>query len=160
FLSEDATHPPDLWLAESAFRAPRQLTHLNPQLDRYRMGSARLISWLSDDGTPLRGAVLLPPHYEEGNRYPLLVWLCPKLRWNELCACGFGEFPSPWNMQLFATRGYVVLFPDIPAIKPMNALAKAVLPGVNKLVELGIADPERLGTMGHSQGGTAVMALI
>ena len=102
----------------------------------------------------------MPPNYQEGKRYPLLVSVYPKLLSNELCSFGLGEFPGPWNMQLFATRGYVVLYPDIPSIKPMSALAKSVLPGINKLIELGIADPQRLGVMGHSQGGTATMALI
>jgi hypothetical protein len=48
-------------------------------------------------------------------------------------------------MQLFATRGYAVLFPDEP-LRHGNPLAdwgKTVLPAINKVIEMGIADPER-----------------
>ena len=42
----------------------------------------------------------------------------------------------------------------------MRDLAKTVLPGVNKAIDLGIADPERLGIMGASYGGYSTLALI
>ena len=35
-----------------------------------------------------------------------------------------------------------------------------MLPGVEKVVELGIADPERVGVMGQSYGGYSTLALI
>jgi dipeptidyl aminopeptidase/acylaminoacyl peptidase len=65
-------------------------------------------------------------------------------------------------MQLFATRGYAVLLPDSPQEPgtPMADLAKTVLPGVNKVIEMGIADPNKLGVMGQSNGGYSTMALI
>ena len=65
-------------------------------------------------------------------------------------------------MQLFATRGYAVLLPDAPQRlgTPMFDLAKTVLGGVNKAIEMGIADPDRLGVMGHSYGGYSVLSLI
>lgn len=42
----------------------------------------------------------------------------------------------------------------------MADLAKTVLPGVNKIVEMGIADPDRIGVAGHSNGGYSVRCLI
>ena len=42
----------------------------------------------------------------------------------------------------------------------MLDLAKTVLPGVDKVIEMGIADPARLGLMGHSYGGYSVLALL
>jgi dipeptidyl aminopeptidase/acylaminoacyl peptidase len=42
----------------------------------------------------------------------------------------------------------------------MLDLVKTVLPGISKVVETGIADPERLGLMGHSNGGYSVMSLL
>src|SRR6185437_12751870 len=43
---------------------------------------------------------------------------------------------------------------------PMVDLAKTVLPGVNQVIDMGIADPERLGIFGHSYGGYSALALI
>jgi dipeptidyl aminopeptidase/acylaminoacyl peptidase len=42
----------------------------------------------------------------------------------------------------------------------MLDLAKAILSGVNKAIEIGIADPDRLAVMGHSYGGYTTLALI
>lgn len=42
----------------------------------------------------------------------------------------------------------------------MQEIARTVLPGVNKAIEMGIADPDRLGIIGHSYGGYAVLSVI
>jgi dipeptidyl aminopeptidase/acylaminoacyl peptidase len=42
----------------------------------------------------------------------------------------------------------------------MLNLAKTVLPGINKVIEMGIADPHRLALMRHSNGGYGVLSLI
>src|SRR5687767_3484237 len=66
------------------------------------------------------------------------------------------------NMQLLSTRGYAVLLPDAPGRKgsTMHDYAESIMLGVDRVIELGIADPERLGIMGHSNGGYTVMAVI
>jgi dipeptidyl aminopeptidase/acylaminoacyl peptidase len=162
FIAEDAQHAPDLWVTDSQFSKKKQVTRLNPQLDKYRMGAARLVNWLSDDGKLLQGSLLLPADYKPGKRYPLIVHLYPSIQSDLFDRFGCGEFPGPLNLQLFATRDYAVLLPDAPRKtgQPMASLAKAVLPGVNKLIETGIADPERIGVMGHSNGGYSTLALI
>jgi dipeptidyl aminopeptidase/acylaminoacyl peptidase len=162
YFSEDVQHEANLWTSDPSFRTPRQLTHLNPQFDKYRMGEPRLISWLNNDGVTLHGALLLPAGFREGIRYPLLVWVYGgESLSNHFNQFGF-EGSGTFNMQLFATRGYAVLFPDAPLHlgTPIADLGKAVLPGVNKAIEIGIADPERLGLMGHSFGGYSTLALL
>jgi len=163
FVCEAAQQPPDVWLATADFRRVRQVTHLNPQLERYTFARSRIIDWLGPDGQQLRGAVLLPPGYQEGKRYPLIVHLYGGVRLSRY-ANVFGGLPGPgpYNLQLLATRGYAVLYPDAPLRvgAPMADLAQTVLPGVNKAIELGLADPERLGVMGQSFGGYSVLALV
>lgn len=65
-------------------------------------------------------------------------------------------------MQLLATRGYAVLAPDSPLRTgtPMTDLLKTILPGVDRVIDMGIADPDRLGVMGHSYGGYSTLSLI
>ncbi len=125
------------------------------------MGSARLIDWLSLDGERLQGSLLLPSGYRSGNRYPLLVWVYGGDQGSDYIG-QFGLLPGVFNLQLFATRGYAVLFPDIPQHlgTPMADLAKAVLPGINKVIEMGIADENRVGVLGHSYGGYSVLSLL
>lgn len=162
YVAESAQSPADLFLADAHLENVRRLTHLNPEYDRTKMGAARLVNWLSDDGEPLDGALLLPSSYEDGKRYPLIVWVYGgRTRSDHLDHFGF-EGLGPFNLQLFATRGYAVLLPDAPQHlgTPMVDLLKTVMPGVNKLIEMGIADPTKLGVIGHSYGGYSTLCLI
>jgi dipeptidyl aminopeptidase/acylaminoacyl peptidase len=162
YFSEDAEHASDLWANTPGFETARRLTHLNPQFDAYKMGVVRVVDWLSDDGERLQGALLLPADYQQGKRYPLLVWVYGGFLlsdWSD----HFGVMgPGPLNMQLLATRGYAVLLPDAPQHlgTPLNDLAKTVLPGVNKVIEMGVASPDRLAIAGHSYGGFSTLSLI
>src|ERR1700693_1326635 len=162
YSREDAQHENELWVSDPSFRNSQRLTNFNPQLDQYEMGAAKLIHWLSDDGRPLQGTLLLPSGYKEGMRCPLIVWVYG----GALLSNRFDHFGhtsgGPFNMQLFATRGYAILLPDMPlgVGTPMLDMAKSVLPGVNKVIEMGVADPGRLGIMGHSFGGYSTLSLI
>jgi dipeptidyl aminopeptidase/acylaminoacyl peptidase len=159
YFAEDAQRSSDLWISDTGFANSQRLTHLNPQFDKSKMGAIRLIDWLSDDGERLHGALLLPSNYRQGKQYPLIVFVYGGASLSDFFD-HFGWYG--FNLQLFATRGYAVLLPDAPQHPgtPMIDLAKSVLPGVNKVIEMGIADPNRLGLMGHSYGGYSTFALI
>jgi dipeptidyl aminopeptidase/acylaminoacyl peptidase len=162
FIREDAGSPADLWISDSEMSHSRRLTTLNPQLEHRGMGQTRLVEWLGDDGQKLKGTLLLPVNYNEGKRYPLVVWVYGGAS-GSIHLDNFGVIgPDPFNMQLLATRGYTVLFPDAPQSlgTPMLDLAKTVLPGINEIVNLGIADPDRVGVMGQSYGGYSTLSMI
>jgi len=163
YNAQDIQHSPELWMASLDFTNPRRLTRINPQFDRYIMGESRLVEWESVDGQRLRGALLLPSTYEKGKRYPLVVWVYGGVSGSDMLnqfGLQFGS--SVYNFQLLATRGFAVLFPDAPLRvgTPMQDLSKTVLPGVDKIVELGIADSQRIGVMGWSYGGYSTLSLI
>ncbi len=164
YATQDAQHPEDLQVADGAFENRRRLTHIAPSLDGHVFGATRLLCWRSADGRPLKGVLLLPTGYTEGRRYPLIVNLYGgSLRSNALNRFGVSG-PGVENMQLFATRGYAMLLPDAPIDQtkhvPMAEIAKTVLPGVTEAVEVGVADPARLGVMGHSYGGYSTLSLL
>jgi len=165
FIAEDAAHSAEIWLSGVDFRNPKQVTRINPQLDKYIMGVSRLVEWQGLDGVTMRGALLLPPGYQKGKRYPLIVRIYPGYNLSDnVYNFGLNLYYGAGveNMQLFATRGYAVLLADSSRPKgyPMRGIATSLLPGISKLVELGIADPERLGLIGHSNGGYGTLALI
>jgi dipeptidyl aminopeptidase/acylaminoacyl peptidase len=161
YRREGASTPPDLWIGGVDFAGRRRLTHANPVLDSYKYGETRLVSWHSDDGAPLLGALILPPRWTPGHPIPLVVevyagWQLSHYRYD------FGIGGTEGNVQLFATRGYAVFLPDAPVhpTTPYADLGKTVLPGVERVVEMGIADPDRLGVLGISYGGYSTVALI
>jgi len=162
YVAEEAGSSPDIWISSPEFQNPQRLTHVNPQLDRYHFGTAQLVSWSSVDGEELYGVLLLPSNYVKGTRYPLILWVYG----GDTLSDHFDHFglagTGPLNLQMLATRGYAVLLPDAPQHlgTPMLDLAKTILPGVDKVISMGIADPDRLGVMGHSYGGYSVLSLI
>jgi dipeptidyl aminopeptidase/acylaminoacyl peptidase len=162
FGAEDAQHCRDLYVSTDQFKTVRQITNTNPPFQPSLLGRSRMVEYVSDDGQPLRGALLLPAGYRQGTRYPLLTWVygggLGSSRINRFGLVG----STVDNMQFFATRGYAVFFPDAPLRlgSPMEDLAKTVLPGIRRLIALEIVDPERIGIMGHSYGGYSVLCLI
>jgi dipeptidyl aminopeptidase/acylaminoacyl peptidase len=163
YMAQDVEHTPNLWAVSYRFDRPKAVTNINPQFAQYRMGQSRMIEWLSLDGERLRGALLLPESYQQGKKYPMIVWVYGGLNESDyLNYFGFWPWDPLHNMQLFATRDYAVLFPDsrTEVGTPMASLAKSILPGVGKAIELGIADPEKIGVMGESFGGYTTLSLI
>lgn len=161
-VRETGSLPPDLWEYDLSRAVRTRLTTLNPTLEPYAFGNTRIVRWLSDDGVELGGTLLLPSGYVEGQRYPLVVWVYGTASGkNHLNSFGTAA-TGPLNMQLLATRGFAILFPDAPQNQgsPMLDLVKTVLPGVNKVVEMGVADKNRIGVMGHSNGGITTMDLL
>jgi dipeptidyl aminopeptidase/acylaminoacyl peptidase len=162
YAAQNAQQEQNLWITKLDFAKHRQLTHVNPELERYPAGEARLIEYSTSDGTELRSTLLLPVNYQSGRRYPLVVWVYGgSLLSANLNRYG-GSGNEHFNLQLFASRGYAVLLPDTPLAvgTPMQDLAKTVLPAVDKAIEMGVADSDRLGVMGVSFGGYSTLALL
>lgn len=162
YVAQDVGHPEDVWILDDVARNPRKVTNMSPQFGGVRMGTSRMVAWRSVDGIELHGALLLPANYRNGTRCPLIVNVYGGADLSDVVnRFGLGGAPAE-NMQILATRGFAVLFPDSPLKKgsAMQDLLKTVLPGINRVVELGIADPARIGVMGHSYGGYSTLALI
>lgn len=162
YAAQNARQEQNLWLANRDLTNARQVTHANPDLERYPAGEARLIDYSTAEGKKLQATLLLPVNYQKDRRYPLIVWVYGGSMLsgnvNRYGAAGNDHF----NMQLLSSRGYAVLLPDTPLAvgTPMQDLAKTVLPAVDKTIEMGVADPDRLGVMGTSYGGYSTLALL
>ena len=163
YVAQSGQRPPDLWLASDDFAKRRQLTTINPQLDPRSLGAVRIIDFTSRGGKPLKATLLLPPDFTPDKRYPLVAWVYGGDMGSD-AAYRFGVAGTgpEFNLQMLATRGYAILYPDVPLETGahVKSLMDAVMPALDRAVELGIADPERLGVMGVSSGGYATFALV
>jgi dipeptidyl aminopeptidase/acylaminoacyl peptidase len=156
-LLEASDHPAELWRLSGG--QTQRLMSFNPHLDKVAFGHSTLISYRSLDGDQLYGSLLLPPDFQEETPIPVIV---------EVYGGGLGSRDHDsfdglaLHRQLLAARGYGVFRPDMPMRDedPLRQLPGLVLPAVNRLVDLGIADPERIGLMGHSYGGYCTIALL
>lgn len=162
YVAEDAQHPADVWAADAGFAHRRQLTHINPAAGDYVFGTTRIVAWRDADGQILRGALLLPAGYQAGTRYPTIVTIYGGSSLSDQVNRFGLSGPGVENMQLLATRGYAVLLADsrLRVGTPLRDLAATVLPGVDTVIALGVADSARLGVTGHSYGGYSTLALL
>ena len=163
FVWASTGHPDELYQADSNFKSVQRVTNLAAGLDRVSMGRSQIVTWKNVQGNLLRGVLLLPSNFERKHRYPLIVVVYPlpemTLKKNGF---GLGSYGPSQNWQMFATRGYAVFMPDIPTnpSTKMADIARAVSPGVEQLINRGVADPHKIGVIGHSDGGYATLALL
>lgn len=147
---------PNLWVAtDASFTAVKQHTQLHMDLkERWNWGTAELVDWLSTDGTYMQGVVIKPDNYDPNKRYPIMTYY---YRFFTDRLHDFNE-PKTNHRPVFAqyvSDDYVVFLPDVrfEIGRPGFAATKSVVPGIQKLVEMGIADSDKLGLHGHSWSG-------
>ncbi len=147
---------PNLWVAEDwRFKKNKQISKLHMDLkEKWNWGSAELIDWLSLDGKFIQGVVIKPDNYDPDKRYPVMTYYY-RFFTNRLH--DFNE-PKTNHRPVFAqyvSDDYVVFLPDIrfEIGRPGFAATKSLVPGIQKLIEMGIADEEKLGLHGHSWSG-------
>jgi dipeptidyl aminopeptidase/acylaminoacyl peptidase len=164
FVAKDQQHIGDVWAINTRDNRARQVSHINTSLDRYQLGTPRIIEWHSLDGQALKGTLLLPPGYRMGQRVPLVVWVYggETNAASAFNSFGFWGEMAALNMHVLATRGYAVFYPDSPLRtgRTMTDLMRTVMPGVNAVIEQGYADPDRLAIMGQSYGSYCTLSII
>jgi len=152
---------PDIWVSDATFGKPRKVSDANPQLAEFAWGAAELVDYTSLDGIPLQGVLIKPANYEPGKRYPVITYFYERQsqRLYEFNEAVVNHRPS---FAVYAGAGYAVFLPDIVFTvgHPGQSILKCLVPGVQKLVDMGVADPRRLGLHGHSWGGYGTAYLV
>ncbi|MEO8430641.1 MAG: prolyl oligopeptidase family serine peptidase [Acidobacteriota bacterium] len=156
-----------IWRTAAAGGRADTLMASNTFLKEITEGEPRPFDYLSLNGEKLKGWIILPVGYEKGKRYPLLteVYAGAMYRAQKPYSSNIAH-PSSLNMQIPAAHGFAVLLPSMPlkpegeVEDPMLRLTEGVLPAVDKAVELGFADPDRVFVMGQSFGGFSTYGLV
>jgi dipeptidyl aminopeptidase/acylaminoacyl peptidase len=164
----DASHLADVFLVEKD-TSSRRLTKVNPQSDRWKMPQVSLVSWKGAHGDPVEGILELPPDARPGEKLPLIVEIHGGPTMATYLAMQFWIY----GRTLLPARGYAILSPNYRGstgygdhfltelVGHENDIeVEDILKGVDALVERGIADPDRLGVMGWSNGGYLTNCLI
>ncbi|MEM9597090.1 MAG: prolyl oligopeptidase family serine peptidase [Acidobacteriota bacterium] len=154
YTRESYTEFPDLWTADLDLKNQRKLTDVNPQIADFAWGTPERVTWSSADGHPLEGILIRPDGLAEGERCPVFVYYYRFMthRLHRFNAPVVNHRPS---FPVYASHGYCVFLPDIhfEVGRPGHDAVQSLVPGVQKLVDMGVADPERIGLHGHSWSG-------
>jgi len=146
---------PDLYIADyTSPQNARQLTELDKQREPFKWGHAELVHWRDGDGIKMDGVLIKPTNYQAGKQYPTLVYFY-RFMSDRLHAFPDMKLNHRPNFAWYADNGYAIFLPDIrfeigyPGISSVKALTA----GVQKLIEMGVADPNAVGIQGHSWAG-------
>lgn len=179
---ESVTEPPNLFIRQycppgrvCAALANRQLTQFKDPTPQLRGIKKRLVKYKRADGVDLSFTLYTPPGYKEGNRLPTVVWAYP-LEFTDTSTAGQVTGSTNRFTQIggishlfFLLQGYAVLddatMPVVgdpltvndTFVKQIVDSAKAA---IDKGVELGVVDPERVGVGGHSYGAFMTANLL
>ena len=124
-----------------------------------------VISWQSSDGLEIEGILSTPVEFDTNKKYPLLVVIHGGPDWASFPI--FSDcFNEKYPIEQFIEKGFIVLEPNYRGSSGYgNEFLKAnyrklgianyddVISGVDKLVDKGIADKDRVAVMGWSNGG-------
>lgn len=157
--------PADVWTSPTDAWEPRRLTDQNADIETPEAGRTELLSWRSKDGRfEIEGLLTYPVGYRPGERVPLVLNVHggPAGAFSQ----GFTGAPGIYMIQTFAQEGYAVLRPN-----PRGSTGYGrdfryanvadwgygdmddLMAGVDHLIDMGVADPDRLLLMGWSYGG-------
>ncbi|MCL1141631.1 prolyl oligopeptidase family serine peptidase [Shewanella gaetbuli] len=146
---------PDIYAVIKAdFDNKVKLTDLDSQRQAFDWGKAELVSWTGGDGEPIDGVLIKPSNYQQGQTYPVMVY------YYRFMSDRLHSFPDMKinhrpNFAWYTNNGYAIFLPDIrfeigyPGISAVKALTS----GVQKIIDMGIADPKKIGLHGHSWSG-------
>ena len=161
-MSGDDSHPNEVYAASVVGGKLKfqPLTHQNDALlAELQVAPTEEVSFKSKDGTEVHGLLTKPVGYVEGTKVPLLLRIHGGPN-------GQDEHAFSAERQWFAANGYAVLAVNYRGssgrgMKYSRAIfadwghyeVEDLEAGVDQVIKMGVADPDRLGVGGWSYGG-------
>jgi dipeptidyl aminopeptidase/acylaminoacyl peptidase len=164
FGMQSPDEPVEAYLMEVASLKPVRVSAANTDLPKQPIGETRVIKWKAKDGKEIEGLLTLPVAYDKSKRYPLILNIHggPAGAFGETFTGASGLYP----IAAFAAHGWAVL-----RANPRGSTAYGInfrsanvndwgggdyqdlMSGVDAVIQMGVADANRLAVMGWSYGG-------
>ena len=163
--AENMNDAPEIYVSDRG--RVRRLSDINVAFLRsVALGSKRKVEFASADGTRVEAFVTLPPGFVAARRYPTIL---------NIHGGPVGQFAYGYDFanQYLAAQGYMIVEPNprgstgrgqdfVRAIYQTWGITDYddVIAAVDHVVQIGIADPERLVVTGYSYGGYMTNVVI
>ncbi|HUG40626.1 MAG TPA: prolyl oligopeptidase family serine peptidase [Longimicrobiales bacterium] len=171
---ESRTEPPNYFVRDLRRGQRVALTDFRDPAPQLRGITKQLVVYEREDGVPLNGTLYLPPDHRPGQRLPVVMWAYPR---EFVSADVAGQVRSSDDRfttiggishLFFLTQGYAVFDgPSMPIVGGDTAnntyiqqLVMSARAAVDKLVEMGVGDRDRMGIGGHSYGAFMTANLL
>ncbi|HEY8410126.1 MAG TPA: prolyl oligopeptidase family serine peptidase, partial [Pyrinomonadaceae bacterium] len=173
---ESPTEAPNYFVRATGDAAQgRALTTFPDPTPQLRGITKKLVTYKRADGVQCSFTLYLPPNYKEGTRLPTVVWAYP-LEFNDASTAGqvtgstqrATSIVGPSHL-FFLMEGYAVLdnatMPVVGTPETVNntyieQIVMSAKAAIDKAVEMGVTDPERVGVGGHSYGAFMTANLL
>ena len=166
---EGPTAPKQIALVDLALGSVRELVDLNPEFRTLTLSQPVRIEGINRYGDKWFAHVVKPLNYEPGKRYPTIL---TTYRSGDYFLRGASGDENP--IQVYAAHGFAVLSFDMghdryAEIKPgdfqdfliaVSSPVASMEMAIQKGVEMGIVDPQRVGVSGYSRGTEQVAYAI
>jgi dipeptidyl aminopeptidase/acylaminoacyl peptidase len=145
---------PDAFVGGAGLHDAKQVTKTNEHQATFAWGRSEVIEYTSERGDRLQAALFYPAGYEPGRKYPTVVYMYERLS-DTVHLYSSPSERDVYNTSVFTSSGYLVVRPDIVfrPREPGLSVRECVEPAVKRVIAMGVADPARIGTLGHSWGG-------
>lgn len=165
FTLQNSDKAPEAYVSPNQTFSPVQVSRANADLPKLPLGKSEVLTWKSTDGLDVEGLLTYPVNYQNGKRVPLLLVIHggPAGVFTQSYLAGSR---SVYPLAAFSARGYAIL-----RVNPRGSSGygqkfrygnikdwgggdyQDLMTGVDRVIQMGVADPERLGVMGWSYGG-------
>ena len=164
YTYQNSNQPSEVYYSDLNRFSKQKVSTLHDDSTFPEMGKTEVLTWTSNDGMEIEGLLTYPVGYEEGDQVPLILMVH---------GGPAGVYSQSWTgagsiyaIQYFAEKGYALLRPN-----PRGSTGygkefryanvqdwgygdyEDLMTGVDKVIEMGVADPDRLAEMGWSYGG-------
>ena len=165
FIAADRQRFTEVYAAPLQTMKPVRITDLGAQVSAWPAPTREVITWKSQDGTAIEGVLHKPADFTAGRRYPLLVVVHggPATASRPI---PYSPTSPTYPIDVWLGKGALILEPNYRGssgygerFRMLNIRnlgvgdAWDVLTGIDALVAQGLADADRVGVMGWSQGG-------
>jgi dipeptidyl aminopeptidase/acylaminoacyl peptidase len=172
---ESPTSPPNYRVRALGKGEVRRLTDFEDPAPALRKITRQRVTYKRDDGVLLSFTLYLPPDHKAGTRLPTLVWAYPR-EFTDSSLAGqvvgstsrYTTLAGPSHL-FFLLAGYAVLdgatMPVVGTAEKANdtfveQIVASARAAIDKAVELGVTDRDRVGVGGHSYGAFMTANLL
>jgi dipeptidyl aminopeptidase/acylaminoacyl peptidase len=172
---ETQKEAPNYYTRDAGADARRAVTQFQDPQPQVRDILRQYVTYKRSDGVTLSGTLYLPPGYKQGTRVPVIMWAYPREFGDADSASQVSGSPNSFTTIRGASHMFLLLSgyaifdnPTMPIIGPgetandtyVEQLIASAQAAIDKVVDMGVADRDRIGVGGHSYGGFMTANLL
>jgi dipeptidyl aminopeptidase/acylaminoacyl peptidase len=172
---ETQKEAPNYYTRDAGADAKRAVTTFKDPQPAVRDILRQYVTYTRNDGVTLSGTLYLPPGYKQGTKVPVIMWAYPREFGDADSASQVSGSPNSFTTIRGASHMFLLLSgyaifdnPTMPIIGPgetandtyVEQLIASAQAAIDKVVEMGVADRDRIGVGGHSYGGFMTANLL